>query len=47
MVAALHAAGHPVPDLMVITDRDHGTIMSKMIDAEDPGRKAMVAFILH
>lgn len=25
---------------------DHGTVMSKMIEAEDPGRKAMVAFIL-
>jgi len=24
---------------------DHGTVMSKMIEAEDPGRKAMVAFI--
>ncbi|HEX3132737.1 MAG TPA: alpha/beta hydrolase, partial [Planctomycetota bacterium] len=47
MVAALRAAGHNVPDLMVIPDRDHGTIMSKMIDTEDPGRKAMVAFLLH
>lgn len=23
---------------------DHGTVMSKMIEAENPGRKAMVAF---
>ncbi len=47
MVAALRAAGHPVPDLLVVPERDHSTIMSKMIDAEDPGRKAMMAFILH
>jgi acetyl esterase/lipase len=46
MVAALRAAGHAVPDLLVVPERDHSTIMSKMIDAEDPGRKAMVAFIL-
>ena len=45
MVAALRAAGAEVPDLMVIPDRDHGSIMSRMIEPEDPGRKAMVAFI--
>lgn len=47
MVAALRAAGHTVPDLLVVAGRDHSTIMSKMIDAEDPGRKALVAFVLH
>ncbi len=47
MVAALRAAGHNVPDLMVLTDRDHHSVMARMIDAEDPGRKAMVAFLLH
>jgi len=47
MVAALRTAGHAVPDLLVVAGRDHSTIMSKMIDAEDPGRKAMVAFIRH
>lgn len=45
MVAALRAAGHAVPDLIVVTGRDHSTIMSKMIEAEDPGRKALLAFI--
>lgn len=44
-VAMLKHAGNTTSDLHVIPDRTHGSIGSKLADADDPGLKLMLEFI--
>ncbi len=41
----LHAAGTRKVETLQVADRDHGSVLTKMSDAADPGVKKIVAFI--
>ncbi len=41
----LHAAGTRMVETLQVADRDHGSVLTKMSDAADPGVKKIVAFI--
>ncbi|QDV32838.1 alpha/beta hydrolase [Tautonia plasticadhaerens] len=44
-VAALEAAGHSPSRCLIVDGRDHGSIYSRMADADDPAAEAMLAVI--
>ncbi len=45
MHEALVKAGHKSAQFIEFADRDHGTIKTRMLDADDPARKAFLKFI--
>lgn len=45
-VAARHAAGQADTSLLVIQNRNHGTVAAKIAEENDPALQAIIAFIL-
>lgn len=45
MHEALVKAGHKAAQFVEFADRDHGSIKTRMLDADDPARKAFLEFI--